>query len=406
MRIWSNVLPQSLTICIYFFATGGGHGSAAEAIKAGIESVIKREASTDVNLSIISQPIPQQSHVLIGCLIALYNYLARHRSTWVKYYYHLLHMLRLESNLYYGLYSASLHDLLKTQQPSLIVAVHPMLAEALAHARHKLNMDHTVKIAVVVTDPNERLWRAWACKRADLIIAPNEIVRTKLLSWGIEAAKIQVLGMPVHPEFLSPPLVSPAEFLSKLGLSANIFTVCINSGWAGNAHLLDTYLALAKCSRKVQAIFLSGHNKKLYENAVCKEQEINIPSAVLPFYDQMSYLMSAVDVMVTKPGGLTTYQALARRMPLVFDNTIEPMPQEAPTMQMLVNCGIASKLNKPEDIAQIIDSMEFRSREKKPLPETYQLNLTDKAIFNIARSLLRLYDPKIISATSEMPPTN
>lgn len=389
-------MPQSLRVCIYCFETGGGHGSAAEAIKAGLESVIKQEASTDVNLSIVSQPIPPQVHPLIGYLISLYNYLARHHTTWVKYYYYLLHWIRLESNLYYGFYSSTLHTLLKQQQPSLIVSVHPMLAEALVHARHKLKMDSSVKIAVVVTDPNEALWRAWACKRADLIIAPNEIVRSKLLDWGIEPDKIQVLGMPVHPDFLSLPRTAPTEFLSKLGLSTNVFTVCINSGWAGNAHLLDTYRALTKCNRKLQAIFLSGHNKNLYEQAVSKAQETGIPSAILPFYDHMPEIMSAVDVMVTKAGGLTTYQALARRLPLLFDNTIEPMPQEAPTMKMLISCGMAGKLDKPEDIVGIVDSLDFRSQEKKSLPETYQLNLTDDAIFNIARSLLKLYDPSII----------
>jgi hypothetical protein len=60
-------------------------------------------------------------------------------------------------------------------------------------------------------------------------MAPNEAVRNRLLSWGVRPDKIQVLGMPVHPNFLSPPTVTRAEFLAKLGLSENVFTVCLNS---------------------------------------------------------------------------------------------------------------------------------------------------------------------------------
>jgi hypothetical protein len=392
-------VTKSPTICIYYFDTGGGHGSAAEAIKAGLESVIEQEVSPEGNLSVFCQPITEQSHPLIGCLVALYNHLARHHTTWIKYYYDLLHLLRLESDSFYALYHSLLSKLLKTHSPTLIVAVHPMLAEALAMARDKA-LDRSVKIAVVITDPNERLWKAWACKQADLIIAPNEIVRARLLGWGIDADKIQVLGMPVHPKFLSQSLTSRGEFLSKLGLSADVFTVCINSGWAGNEHLLDTYLALAKCNRKLQAVFLSGHNKTLCEKALRTAQKTNIPTAVLPFCDQMAELMNAVDVMITKAGGLTTYQALARRLPLVFDNTIEPMPQEAPTMEMLVGCGMYGRLDRPMDIAQIVDTLQCCPREKTLLPETYQLNLTDQAVYNIARSLLRLYDPALLRGNS------
>ena len=396
-------MTESTNICIYFCDTGGGHGSAAQAIKAGIEAVVKNGTNEDIN--IICQPLIDQSHLFIGPLISFYNYLARNQPTCVKYYYHLLHLFQMESNLYYGLYHSYLHDLLETHKPSLIVSVHPMITEALVHARDQVKMESAVKIAVVVTDPNDALWRAWACKRADFFIAGNQIVKSRLVDWGIEPDKIQVLGMPIHPDFLSPPSVSPKQFLSNLNLSGDVFTVCINSGWAGNPHLLEIYEALTKCKRKVQAIFLCGHNNHLYELAQKKAKQTIIPTAVLPFYSEMSNLMAAVNLMVTKAGGLTTYQALARRLPLVFDNTIEPMPMEAPTMRMLVDCDLAEKIDKPEDIVAIVDNSEF-PHQIKPLPQIYELNLTDDAIFNIARSLLKLYDPEIISEHANAPIAN
>ena len=393
-------MTKTLTIGVYFFDTGGGHGSAAEATKAGIKSVV-RQQHADLKVRILTQPIAEQAHPLIGKFIALYNHLARHHTTWIKYYYHLLHLLRLESNIYYGFYSSALHDLLKAQRPTMIVAIHPMVAEALVYARNQLHMAPAVKIAVIVTDPNEALWHAWACRRAELIIAPNEKVHRKLLEWGIKPDRIQVLGMPVHPKFLSPPVVPPEQFLTKLGLDPNVFTVCINCGWAGNAHLIDTYIALKKCKRKVQAIFLSGHNQQLKELALKKAKQTGIHTAVLPFYDQMSDLMSAADLMVTKAGGLTTYQALARRLPLVFDNTIEPMPMEEPTMRMLVKCGMAKKIDKPTDIVKIVDSSPIHPKRNTPLPQTNELNLTEHSIFNIARALLHLCEPEIFPINVE-----
>ena len=77
----------------------------------------------------------------------------------------------------------------------------------------------------------------------------------------------------------------------------------------------------------------------------------------------MADLMNAVDVMVTKAGGLTTFEALARRLPLVLDRTIEPMPQEALTLEMLVKAGVSEELNNPDDIVDIIDEMKVSQRE-------------------------------------------
>jgi len=394
-----DMIPKSAKIGIYFSDTGGGHRSAAEAVRDGIASVIEREARTAIKVSLLTQPIVEHSHPVIQGLVSIYNYLAREHTTWIKYLYHFLHVLRIESSSYHLCYGSYVRYVLEQQQPSLIIATHPMIAEALARSRDKV-LDSSVKVVVVVTDPNEQLWRAWACKRADLIIAPNEIVRRRLIDWDIEPAKIRVLGMPVHPDFLSKPRVSRAKFLSNLGLAPNVYTVCINSGWAGNAHLLDTYLALAKCSQPVQVVFLCGYNQRLYQAALSEARRTGIPTAVLPFFDQMSDLMSAVDVMVTKPGGLTTYQALARRLPLVLDNTIEPMPQEAPTMKMLVNCGMATRLDRPDDLPKIIDAMQVRHQASVTLPTTYELNSTDHAIFDIAESILALQFQDIFAETS------
>jgi hypothetical protein len=66
------------------------------------------------------------------------------------------------------------------------------------------------------------------------------------------------------------------------------------------------------------------------------------------------------------------------------------MPQEAPTMKMLVQSGLAKQLNKPDDIVAIIDGIAFPSPRQTRLPDLYQLDLTDNAIFEIARSILQL----------------
>jgi UDP-N-acetylglucosamine:LPS N-acetylglucosamine transferase len=210
--------------------------------------------------------------------------------------------------------------------------------------------------------------------------------------------------MPVHPHFLSPTSMSRVDFLNSLGLNPNVFTLCINSGWAGNEHLLSLFHALKKCKRELQIVFLSGYNKSLYEKAHAAAQAIKIPTVILPFYEKMPELMRSVDAMVTKAGGLTSYQAVASRLPLIFDNTIEPMPQEAPTMNMLVNAGIATRLDHAGDIASIIEQIEIvpdKDRALPILPAGYQLDLTDQAVYDISHALLQLSNSHV-----ELKPSN
>ncbi len=381
-------------ICIYFSDTGGGHRDAAEAVKAGIEQLVESSCVLP-EVHVTAQPILENSHPVNRWLVRAYNYLARHHTTWIKYLYSLIHAARPESSQYYGFYRSYLNNLLRVENPSVIVAVHPMIVEALIKGRDEIGS--TAKVVVVVTDPNEALWRAWACPQADLIIVPNNQVCDKLIEWGVDAGKIQVLGMPIHPAFVAKARVSRRDFLKQLGLSPDVFTVCINSGWAGNAHLLESYAELMHCEREVQAIFLCGHNKELYGRAHEMARQIGINTAVLPFHSQMPELMNAADVMITKAGGLTTYQALARRLPLVLDNTIEPMPQEAPTMEMLIECGLAKSLNRPSELPGIIGELQSRVRPNQIVDSKYQLDLTDSAIFSIAESILSLNEDHLHS---------
>jgi processive 1,2-diacylglycerol beta-glucosyltransferase len=383
-------VKNPFTVSLYFSDTGGGHRGAADAIQSGIERVLEGGFPNTANICFVKKSIAEKYHPMTNCMCRVYNYLARHHTKRIKHYYHLLHLIKPESDFFFDLYRPYLSRLVSTDRPRLIVSTHPMLAHSLTRTVRELGLQAQVKVAVVITDPNESLWQAWACDRADLIVAPNEIVRQRLLSWDVSSKKIQVLGMPVHPGFLSPPKVSRKQFLLQLGLVPEVLTVCLNSSWAGNTHWLDMYRAMARCKRRVQVIFLSGHNQALYREATAAAARESIDTVVLPFFDRMSDLMASVDVMVTKAGGLTTYQALARRLPIIFDKTIEPMPQEAPTLKMLVALGVAQECKAPKDLIEIIDNLKVCRDTHASLPTQHQLNLTDHAIYDIAKALLNL----------------
>jgi processive 1,2-diacylglycerol beta-glucosyltransferase len=208
-----------------------------------------------------------------------------------------------------------------------------------------------------------------------------------------------VMGMPVNPDFIKPPSVSRDEFREHLGLSKDRPTVCINGGWAGGGNMLDIYQQLSRVKRQVQCIFLCGHNKQLYEMVKKEARKSSIPTAVLPFHDRMSDLMSAVDLMVTKAGGLTTFEAIARRLPLAVDMITKPMPQEIGTVEIVVEEGLAKPVARPSDIIDIVEQLQVvKDRSSVKLPSNHQLDRVD-AVYNIARAILGSLVPAKRSGT-------
>jgi processive 1,2-diacylglycerol beta-glucosyltransferase len=78
------------------------------------------------------------------------------------------------------------------------------------------------------------------------------------------------------------------------------------------------------------------------------------------FVDNMNFLMAASDLIITKPGGLTTSEALALGRPLLI---VDPIPgQESANSDFLLERGAAVKVNRPEDLPHRMSALIKRNR--------------------------------------------
>ncbi len=346
----------------------------------------------DISLGI--ENMAEKSHPINQAMVELYNFLLRHCQWSMKYYTWLIEATKPnDSEIGYRLARKYVKAVLQRLDPSVVVSVHPMSNHYLARAMKELGMAGRVKLVTVVTDPNSHLWSGWACRDADLIISPNDLARDRLLSLGIQPERIKTVGMPINPHFLKPPAVSRKDFLTPLGLDPERLTVCITAGWAGGGHMTDVYSAIDGVKRPVQAIFTCGHNSELFEYVKSASRKSSVPTAVLPFHDSTADLMGACDLLVTKAGGLTTFEAIARRLPMALDLISEAMPQESGTADMLIEHGLAMPIRRAIDIVPIVEQLEASpDRELKPLPSAHSLDRVD-AIYVIARIILACCDP-------------
>ena len=332
--------------------TGGGHGSAAIAIAEGLKRFGKYDCLVNIARAI------EDSHLLAQKLTDLYNYLLRYHQPLMKYYYWTINRFRPnESSLLYRMIRRYAHQLFERYCPQVVISVHPMTQHFLARVLRDLGLNDRIPLITVVTDPCYGFWRGWACDDVSLYIVGTEAARKQLIDFGIDEDKIKICGIPIHPKFQKIAEEDPADMRQDLGLDRDRFTVFVNAGWIGGGNIPRIFTAMANGGSELkdtQAIFVAGRNEELLGEAQRIARNAPFPTKVIGYTDAMERVMGAADVMVSKLGGLTTFEALATRLPIIADTTTAPMPQESHTASLLESSKAGVLLEKATEVVPVI----------------------------------------------------
>jgi UDP-N-acetylglucosamine:LPS N-acetylglucosamine transferase len=197
------------------------------------------------------------------------------------------------------------------------------------------------------------------------LVATGE-AEQQLLDYGVPADRIRICGIPIHPKFQYQNEEERAAARAELGLDPEKFTIFVNAGWIGGGNIPRIYEQLIEQSSELaqtQAIFLAGRNEELRREAEQQARRAGFPISVVGYTDRMERLMRAADVMISKLGGLTTFEALASRLPIIADTTTPPMPQESQTASLIARHRAGVLLYKPKDIVPIIRQLVHNPAE-------------------------------------------
>jgi UDP-N-acetylglucosamine:LPS N-acetylglucosamine transferase len=333
--------------------TGGGHRSAAAAIVAGVHKFF---ASDSYAVRVVKAV--EESHHLSAKLVGLYNWVLCNRQHWMKYLYWFVNRFRPETREFFYRRSVGyVRELFERWCPHVVVSVHPLTQHAFARVLKELGLAGKIPLVTVVTDPCYGFWKGWACDDVTLYLVASEEARQQLLDYGIQPERIKVSGMPVHPKFELPDERAAQAARGALGLDPEKFTVFVNAGWVGGGNIPQIFRELVRGELDVQAIFLAGKNEGLRAEAESLAASANFPVKVIGYSEQVEQLMQAANVMVSKLGGLTTFEALACRVPIIADAITPPMPQESGAAAMLVKRGAGVLLRRASDIVPVVRRM-------------------------------------------------
>lgn len=333
--------------------TGGGHRSAAAAIVAGVQKFFSGHSYAVRVVRAI-----EESHHVTKKLVKLYNWVLRNKQHWMKYLYWAVNRFRPETReFFYHRTVGYVRDLFERWCPHVVVSVHPLTQHAIARVLKELGLADRIPLITVVTDPCYGFWKGWACDDVRLYLVASEDARRQLIDYGVAPERIKISGMPVHPKFQFSNELAAKAARTALGLDPHKFTVFINSGWAGGGNIPRIYRELARADLNVQAIFLAGRNEELRAEAETIAATAKFQIRVIGYSENIEQLMSAASVMVSKLGGLTTYEAFACRVPIIADATTEPMPQEAGAANMIATRGAGVLLKRTVDIVPVVRRM-------------------------------------------------
>jgi len=386
----------SQNVLILTSNTGGGHRSAANALENSLNSI------SPGNILVKITQVLEEAHYFSRKAADFYNFLLRDHQDLVKYYFWAINKLRPnESRLIFKSAMGYGQRIFERVMPNVIVSVHPMTQHFFAYILRRLHLQDKIPLLTVVTDPYHGFWKGWACDDVSQYYVASDNAKQQLIDFGVGSHKIQVMGMPVHSKFQPVSADEKRYFKRELGLDPEKFTVFVNAGWIGGGNIPQIYEALIRegslAGLDIQTVFLAGRNDALRQKAHELAQSARFPVKIVGYTSEIESLMKASDVMISKLGGLTTFEALSCHLPIIADTVTPPMPQEMQTAAFLESTGAGLMLKQSEQIVTVVKSLIDSPSSYQALIQAAGQHGRPGASDLIARDVLR-YLERTVSA--------
>lgn len=225
----------------------------------------------------------------------------------------------------------------------------------------------------------------WVYEEVDYFVVPSQETIQMLIKKGADARKMLLLGIPINPKFAD--VYDKDQLAAQFGLRVDIPIILIMGGGRGLGPIKDLLSVLDRAELNLQIIMVCGVNKTLYDWV--QKQDFKKKVLNFAFTDQVDLLMTTASVIITKPGGITVSEILAKQRPMII---INPIPgQEVRNADFLVKNKIALKIDSPQDAVSAIEKILCASLNGK----SFKLLGKPDSSLKLADFLLEYSDKRI-----------
>lgn len=237
----------------------------------------------------------------------------------------------LLSNTYYK----KLYSYIKLTSPNLIISTFPLCSCVVSKVKKEYGIK--IKLVTVITDIVDS-WE-WLYEGTNMYFVPSKEIKDKLIDKGIDENIIEVTGIPVKN-----------SFLNNNNNNVNKNTLLIIATGMTENDLPHNMLKQLDSYDTLKTVIVTGRNKELY-NKLSKKTYKNI--TILGFVNNIDKLMDEAIFLVTKPGGITVFEAINKELPLVIKDT--KIGQEKGNIEFIKRNNLGMVINDNNDLLKIVN---------------------------------------------------
>jgi processive 1,2-diacylglycerol beta-glucosyltransferase len=354
-----------------------GHRNAAIAIEKALKIIEPQSEITNINAFNYTNPIAEKivNSIYMGIIKVapgIWDYLYDNPK--------IVKSLEKAKQNVHRKNTPKLKRLFDRLKPDMVVCTQAFPCGMVAHYKDKYGLN--LPLVAVLTDYVPHSY--WVYDSVDYYITPTEDVSQKLVDKGVPSEKVKSLGIPFDPKFNES--LDRNTIFHKLKLSAELPTVLIMGGGQGLGPIKTIVRSLEKVKKDIQEIIVTGTNKKLYNSLRRKIKKYKKKIILFGYAQNINELMYISDIVISKPGGVTTSEVLAKGKPMII---VKPLPgQEANNTAYLTQKGAAIKVEEPRKINLALEELLGDPRKLNQLRDSVKKISRPNSSMDIARLLL------------------
>ncbi|MBV9179675.1 MAG: galactosyldiacylglycerol synthase [Acidobacteria bacterium] len=343
-------MPRKITIVL--FDAGGGHRSAAEALK----SVLELEASSwQVELLNIQELLDQLDVLRKATGLRIqdgYNLILR--KGWTRLTPQLLPLLQGVIRLYHRSTVKLLTEYWRDHGSDLVLSVIPHFNRALAESLRKVSPE--VPFVTLLTDFADYPPHFWIERQSQYLICGTKRAEQQALAMAHDRGDVFLAsGMVMKPRFYKPRVVDRAEERKRLGLDPDRPTGLLLFGGHGSGVMLDIVRRLDAGRSQVQLIALCGNNQKLL--TAIRSLRTRFPLFAQGFTSEVDYYMALSEFFIGKPGPGSISEALQFHLPVIVEMNGSTLPQERYNADWVTENGLGIVLGSFRQVDQAVERL-------------------------------------------------
>lgn len=323
-----------MKILILTASTGQGHNQAANSLSKAYMSKNHEVVIFDF--------IPEEKRLQKLLIVEGYEFLAKNLPRLYGRLYKITDtkLANKSLNLLLTPIKNMVHKKISFENPDLIIGTHPFAVKLMEKLK---STDINIPFISVVTDFKAHY--TYVSTAVDAYITATEYTKNTLVMRRVPENKIYPVGIPIRKDFL----------YRSNEKKNDTFTVLIMGGSMGLNGIEASLAELIKNSNPLNIIVICGKNEILKKNLLNKfgNQRGNKNIEILGFTKDIPYYMEKSHVLITKPGGLTVSEAIAKKLPLILPFAIPGQEQE--NLDFLESIGGAVALKSVKDLNSTIN---------------------------------------------------